>query len=217
MNKNIRLFLFVIVGLSDSLLQSRYVSHTTMSAQEELVGGIRFKHIKKSINGKREELFQIDGSPVSKEEYDRRLEDAHLVDIRKERHRVDQQRQTYMEFTDQVHTAILEKLAKNMLNDVCERIERLHNEILKPYLVFDDYGIKSSYQLAEMKHYVQQQLKDLYELVQEHDTEGLQEICDKIEAWPEYLETCFKESVQNAIKQSDDTSVLKELLACVSE
>ena len=39
---------------------------------------------------------------------------------------------------------------------------------------------------------------------------------EKIELWPDKLEQFFQKSVQNAIKNSDDTKMLKELFTLIS-
>lgn len=200
------------------VMQARYLRHMTMFHQEELINNTEFSQSVKSDNGRGEEKFFVNREPVSKDQYYRELEAAQLEQMRKERERLERKKRSRMSFVDQAQFAILEKLLFRLIGDIHHSLELLDHEQLKKYYIFNQKGIGSMDHLAQMRHYVHYKASDeLKELAGLMDMQGLQEMLDKLEHWPDHLESLFKDSVQNAIKQSDDTAALKELLALISQ
>lgn len=208
--------LFVWVGGLQSL-QARHVRYTSMVMEEEFVDGREFVHTIKSDQGKIEEKFMVDKSPVLKDEYHTLLEEAQVKELRKERERNDRRIRSKIAFCEQSYAVVLEKLATKLLQEIVQLIDRLQDDHIRQYYVFKDDGVQSLSHLSEMKHFAHHGLKqDIAELVEDHDLVALQEMIDKVDDWPDLLEGCFKDSVHHAIKQSDDTAALKELLSMVA-
>lgn len=210
------MFIFYMVFMSNIILTSRYVTHSSMFVTKEFVDGIEFSHTVKSEQGKLEEKFLIDGEPVLKDEYYKRLEESQLKELRKDREKTDRRVRAKIAFVDQAQAIVLEKLALRYVKEIEEILDQLSNGSLRPYYRFTDNGVQSSSHLSEMKHYIRNIGSEIKDCCEEHDIQSLQEIVDKIEFWPEILEGFYKDSVQNAIRQSDDTAALRELLSMVS-
>ncbi|HSW76218.1 MAG TPA: hypothetical protein VLG50_04200 [Candidatus Saccharimonadales bacterium] len=192
----------------------RYVSHKQVSTDVELIDGKEFSHTITSDKGVVTQEFSIDRVPLQQDDYYKALDAAYLSDMRKERQARVKSQQERIAFIDDTHRAIVEKSTKNTIFAAQDLFNRLNHESLRPYLKFGEKTIQSPYQLAEMKKYVDGAdsiLKD-----KNQNIDDMQEMFKKIETWPDRLQACFKESVQSAIAQCDDTTMLKELLTLAS-
>ncbi len=194
----------------------RYVSHKVISTDVELIGGKEFSHSVMSDMGVVHEDFSIDRVPVQKDDFYHAWESAYLKEARLERQdRVDRQKSRF-DFINASQAAILEKTVKKTVFDARQMLDRLNHATLQPYLKFDVSGIRSSHHLGEIKQILEQADAGIKKMVKGHDLQGLKEFLQHIDLWPDQLETCFKNSVQAAIGQCDDTASLKELLALMS-
>ncbi len=199
-------------------LETRYVRHVSMFEQEEIIHGVSFAHSIVSDQGAVKEEFFISKIPVQKDEYYKEIELAQLSDLRKEREKIESKKQSRIEVVDQAQLAIIEKLIAKRLDEITLALESLHHEQLKQYYVYQKNSVESWQQLFDLKQFVQHSaLKELKELLGRHDMPGLQKMLDSVDSWPDRLDLFFKESVQNAIKNCDDTAVLKELLTLLSQ
>lgn len=211
------LFLFSWLLFFDyQMIDARHVRSMTVMVQEEFVDGIDFIHTLKSDQGKVEEKFVIDGKSVEKDNFYEELETAYLSELRKKREKEDVKKLSKLQFADQAQVQVLEKIVAKLLHETDQQVKRLEHEQLKQYYEFNDSSIQSISHLLEIKEYLENAQQELVELVAEHDLVALQEMIDKVDPFSDKLETCFKNSVNNAIKHSDDTAMLKELLAMVS-
>jgi len=199
-----------------SMHGGRYVSHKVISTDAELLGGKEFSHSLMSDMGVVQEDFSIDRVPVQKDDFYHAWESAYLAEARKERQgRVDRQK-SRLDFMDASQAAILEKTVKKTVFEARQMLDCLNHETLQPYLKFDGSGIRSSHHLAEIKQVLDQADVGIKKMVKGRDLQGLKAFLQNIELWPDQLETCFKNSVQGAIGQCDDTASLKELLSLMS-
>lgn len=211
------LYLICLILFSFDLLEPRFIRHMAMIVDEELVNNNEFSHTVKSDNGKSEEKFFINRVPVMKDEYYKELEEAQLGEMRRERERLERQKRSRIGFANQAQVAIMQKMVARLTHDIARTLDLLQHDQLKKYYVFDSYSIESMDQLAYIKHYIEHKVQgEVQELAALMDMQSLQEVVDKLESWPDKLEACFKDSVQNAIKESDDTAALKELLSLVA-
>lgn len=218
MNKKSKMFLLSFVLFESLLLNARYVRHASVFLQEEIVSGIEFSSSIKSDRGKVEELYFVNKIPVQKDDFYKELEVAQLLEIRREHERIERQKKNRIMFADQAQVAIIEKMIKKRLQESLRVLDLVQNEQLQPYFVFQRETIDSLQKLLDMKQFANSVPRgELKELVEDHDMRGLQEMLDTIEQWPDRLELFFQASVQNAIKNSDDTAMLKELLGMLSQ
>ncbi|MBI2353001.1 hypothetical protein HYV11_02025 [Candidatus Dependentiae bacterium] len=218
MNKN-----YYLIGsflLASSMMQAiaQYVRQVSMFSQEEIINEISFSHTVMSDNGKMKEEFFINGIPVQQEEFYKEFEGAQLKDLRKEREKKQERKKSQMQVIDQAQLAIIEKLIITRLQEIQKQLDLLHHEQLKKYYVYQKNNIDSLQKLSDIIQFVTTDVPvQVKELVAQQDMQNLQKILTTIEPLPDHLEQFFKNSIQNAIKNCDDTVVLKELLTMLSQ
>lgn len=218
MNNKSKIFLLSVIFFEALFVNARYVRHVSVFLQEETVSGVEFSSSIKSDRGKVEELYFVNKIPVQKNDFYKELEVAELLELRREHERIERQKKNRIMFADQAQVAIIEKMIKKRLQESLRILDLLQNEQLQLYFVFQRDTIDSLQKLLDMKQFLNSVPRgELKELVEDHDMQGLQEMLDKIEQWPDKLELFFQASVQNAIKNSDDTVMLKELLGMLSQ
>lgn len=200
------------------LIMARYVRHVSVYLQEEVIQGTEFTNSTKSDRGKIEESFFINKIPVQKAEFYKELELAQLAQLRKEREKSERLAKNKIAFVDSAQVAIVEKLINKRLQEITRVLEWLQHEQLKQYYVFHKDTVDSIQKLFDIKQFVSGfAVAELKQLVELNDMQKLQEMLDKIDQWPDRLEAFFQASVQYAIKHSDDTVMLKELLSVLSQ
>lgn len=208
-------FVFASICFFAPVCMARYVSHKSVSTEAELIGGKEFVHSHTNDMGHVHEDFSIDRVPVQKDDFYQAWESAYLSDAHKERQdRFDRQRDRF-EFVNDTQAALLEKSIKKTAFSSKQMLQSLSHETLKPYLKFDN-NIRSAQHVSEIKQVLDESEKLVKKMSKDHDLQGLKDFLKQIESWPEYLETCFKNSVNSAVGQCDDTASLKELLSLMS-
>lgn len=207
---------FSLLSIIIPIQAVRYVSHKLVSTDVELIDGKEFSHTVASDKGVVAHEFCIDRVPVQQDDFYKSLDAAYVADLRKERQSRIKTQQSRIAFVDDSNRAIVEKSVKNTVFAAQQMFDRLNSEALKPYLKFSEKTVQSPYQLAEMKKCLDEADGALKDMVKKHDIDGLAQLLKKIECWPDNLEACFKSSVESAIAQCDDTTMLKELLTLVS-
>ena len=212
-------YLLSLFFISFGTIQPKFISHESSYSEVELINGIQFKYFIKSLNGKREESFFIDDIPTMKKDYIKVIDEAKLAEWHNERELTEKNEREKLDFKDQMNIILLKKLVNLLVEKVQTQLDLVNNELLKPYFgyAYNEKTIQSYRDLAEMKDFLKVELVELLpELIDCSDCDGLKEVIDKIEGWPDRLELFFKDSVKHAIEKSDDTAALKELLAFVS-
>lgn len=218
MAKNFQFFLMGMIVFDTMFISARYVRHVSVYLQEEIIQGTEFTNSTKSDCGKIEESFFINKIPVQKTEFYKELEFAQLAQLRKEREKAERQVKAKIAFADNAQVAIIEKLINKKLQETIRILEWLQHEQLKQYYVFHKDTIDSMQKLLDIKQFVSNVAHaELKQLVELNDMQKLREIFDKIDQLPERLEAFFQTSVQKAIKHSDDTAMLKELLSVLAQ
>jgi len=217
MKNKYRIIVICLAIFNNVLISARYVRHVSVYVQEEIILGTEFSSSIKSDCGKTEESFFINKIPVQKSEFYKELELAQLAELRNERERADRQKRSKMVFADSAQVAVIEKLIIKRLQECIKILERLQYEQLKQYYVFHKDTIDSQQKLFEIKEFLNNASPELKEMVNVRDMQKLQQMFDKIDSLPDRLEAFFQASVQNAIKYSDDTAMLKELLSLLGQ
>lgn len=218
MIKKCQFFLISFIVFDFVLINARYIRHVSVYLQEEIIHGVEFTNSTKSDCGKIEEAFFINKVPVQKSEFYKELEFAQLAQLRKERERSEYQAKSKIIFADSAQVAIIEKLIHKRLQEVIRILEFLQYEQLKQYYVFHKDTIDSMQKLFDIQRFVKDLTAvELKQLVELNDMQKLQETLDKVDQLPDRLETFFQASVQYAIKHSDDTAMLKELLSVLAQ
>jgi hypothetical protein len=211
--KKLILFYFILFILN---LDAKTILHTMISTTEERVMGHVFKHVMTSSIADQDQ-FYIDGKTVNHDLYRQELErmekqereQAYQQHIVTRRHRI--------EYTEMMQVQIAEKLLRRISEDVIELLDRIQNPSLEPFFVFTDTTIHSHEQLMQLKKFVMQIDHLIDDKVEQADFSGLYDLSTKLEPWPARLEKFFEDTMQQAIKKSDDTAMLKELLKLVGQ
>jgi len=198
-----------------SLLNAEIIKHTLISITEKTIMGHLFKHIITSGGLERDE-FYIDNQKVEKQLY---LKEIDIYE-RKEREQValhdELARRSRVDFIDMVQKEIIAKLLDKIVIDIISLFDRIENPALTEFFVFKVDTIQSSEQFIQLKEFVQQLHLSFSKKNMRQDYEHLHNFFTTLEVWPDRLEKFFQDTIQHAIKKSDDTAMLKELLSLVS-
>ncbi len=208
--KYIILFL-VCIGV---ILDAGTVQHSLISVTEHKIMGHLFKHVMTSADTQKDQFF-IDGSEVVKEKYHHDLEQALQKERDDDRAYQEKQRRANLEFFDTVQVEIAAKLLQKTIDKIQMMIKKIENPALESFFVFNDLTVNSSDQLHDLKNFVNHMQGSIVRKVENFDYKGLNVILSHLEVWPDRLEKFFQATVHHAIKKSDDTAILKELLRLV--
>ncbi|MBP6869907.1 hypothetical protein KBC04_03430 [Candidatus Babeliales bacterium] len=208
------ILLFLLVA--PSFFYAGVVHHTLISITEQKVLGHMFKHVMTSGGAEKDEFF-IDGYAVPKDNYTTEFERACRKEQEDQAMLQQEQLRARLQFADVVQVEIAAKLLNKLLHQTTQLLHRINNPALEKFFVFSNNTIESSEQLLQLKNFTQQLAPSVQKKIANNDFEGLNLLYTKLENWPTRLEKFFQETVQSAIKKSDDTVMLKELLKLVSE
>jgi len=208
--------IFLIMIFVTSAITAGIVNHTMISISEQKMLGHLFKHVMTSGNADKDEFF-IDGRIVSKEKYStefERLQKKEWEDIAMQQ---EKQQRSRVQFSEMMQVEVAAKLLHKVVAQTSNLLNRAHNPSLEKFFVFSHATIDSLDQLNQLKLFLDQVQDIMKQLVENNDFQGLNVLYTKLEFWPARLEKFFQDTVQQAIRQSDDTAMLKELLTLVSE
>ncbi len=208
--------ILLLLAVTAHVLDAGTMHHTLTSMTEQKIMGHMFKHIMISGDVEKDQFF-IDGYVVTKDNYQQDFERAQKKEREEEYLRSETARRARLQFTDMVQVEIAAKLLNKVLAQTAQLFERIQNPALEKFFVFKDSTIDSLDQLMQLKVFTQQLDPSIQKKISTNDFEGLNLLFTKLEHWPARLEKFFQDTVQNAIKKSDDTAMLKDLLKLVSE
>ena len=208
--------ILLLLALTAHILDAGTFHHTLTSVTEQKIMGHVFKHVMTSGGVEKDEFF-IGGHLVTKDNYQQELERLQKKERDEDFLRQETLRRERLQFADVVQVEIAAKLLSKVLVQVGQLLERVQNNALEKFFVFTDSTIDSYDQLMQLKVFTQQLEGTIQKKVVANDFEGLNFLYSKLEYWPARLEKFFQDTVQNAIRRSDDTVMLKELLKLASE
>ncbi len=209
--KKLIILFFTLLTL---MLDAGTVHHTMISMTEQKVLGQTFKHVMISGGAEKDEFF-MNGRTVTRDDYLQELEQFQKKEREEEFAQQENFRRSRIEFADMVQIEITAKLLNKILMQLEQLFEQVENPALEEFFVFTDGTIESHDQLTQLKNFTQQIDVSIQKKIVHNDFEGLNLLFTKLEHWPERLEKFFQNTVQSAIKKSDDTMMLKELLKLV--
>lgn len=208
--------ILLLLALTGPILDAGTVLHTLTAMTEQKIMGHTFKHTMTSGGIEKDEFF-IDGYLVTKDNYQQEFERSQKKEREEEYFRQEALCRARLQFVDVVQVEIAAKLLNKVLVQTAQLLERIQNPALEKFFVFTDSTIDSSDQLMQLKAFTQQLDFSIQKKIANNDFEGLNLLYTKLEYWPARLEKFFQDTIKNAIKKSDDTIMLKELLKLVSE
>ncbi|MGZ6254458.1 MAG: hypothetical protein ACXWL5_00510 [Candidatus Chromulinivorax sp.] len=213
MNKT---FVCLLVSIMSFCLYPGIVHQSVVSIVEQKVAGRQFKHVIKSGTIDNNEYF-MDGITVTCQVYYQELELAERKERQEELMRQETQRKNHIQFVESCQVQVATKLLYKTLQEISLLLDRVENPALEKFFIFADNTIDSYDQLKQLKVFTEQLEPLIQKKIASNDFDGLYFLFSKLEYWPTRLEKFFQDTVQNAIKKSDDTAMLKELLKLVSE
>lgn len=199
-----------------SICNAGIIHHTLISITEQKILHHNFKHVMTSGSVEKDE-FSVDGYVVSQENYTIELDKALKKEHEQEVAQQQEQVRARLAFIDATQVQIVAKLLQKLLDNTAQLLHKVSNPALEKFFVFSGRTIDSAEQLAQLKNFTQQLVPSIQNKIENNDFEGLNLFYTKLEHWPARLEKFFQDTVQSAIKKSDDTVMLKELLKLVSE
>ena len=208
--KLILLFVLFITCICDA----GTVHHVLISTTEQKMMGHTFKHVMTSGGAEKDQFF-IDGRVVAQDIYLQKFEQLQKKEWEEQSLRDQAMRRSRIEFADMVQVEIAAKLVNKLVMQLTQLFEQITNPALEPFYVFTHSTIDSQDQLHQLKDFVQQLDVAVQKKIVHNDFQGLQLLVTQLEHWPERLEKFFQNTVHHAIKKSDDTMMLKELLKLV--
>jgi len=180
---------------------------------EEQVNGKIFGHQRELFNGIVKEVWTLDGKPIEQEFYLQELVKAEQEEFMKERLRQEHYLKEQQEFQDRCQKKIFDKLLKLTVKKVELELEKINDDRLKPFLLFQDDTVVSLAMLQQIIHEVSsaQQLFNCLDNKNEIKT-----TLALLEGYPEKLQKFYGATVDNAIATCNDTKLLRDLLELVS-
>ena len=208
--------IFLIVACVSSKISAEMVYHKMISIIEHKMLGHTFKHIMTSGSAEKDEYF-IDGHAITQENYNKEFERIQKQEWQECALQQENQRRSRLQFAETVQLQVTSKLLHKIIVQVVDLLKRSSDPALEKFFVFCSATIDSIDQLHQLKIFVDQVQSSMKLRIENNDVEGLNLLYTKLECWPARLEKFFQDTIQQAIRQSDDTAMLKELLSFVSE
>lgn len=211
----VKKLILLYFALAAEMIATGIVQHTLISITEQRIMGKIFKHVMTSGSAEKDEFF-INGSLVTKNNYEDEFELAQKKEREEELCKHETQRRARLQFIEMAQVEITAKLLYKVIAQISYLIDRIENSALEKFFVFNDSTIDSLDQLLQLKMLNLQLADSVKKKIAVNDFEGLHLLYNKLEHWPDRFEKFFQDTVQNAIKKSDDTVMLKQLLTLIS-
>ena len=187
-----------------------------ISISEQKMLGHLFKHVITSGSADKDEFF-IDGHIVTKEKYSKEYERLQRKEWEEVAAQQESQRRSRVQFSEIAQVQVVAKLLHKVVVQTADLLHRAGNSTLEKFFVFNHATIDSLDQLNQLKLFLEQVQDSMKQRIESNDFQGLNTLYNKLEFWPARLEKFYQDTVQQAIRQSDDTAMLKELLTLVSD
>jgi len=205
---------FLAFGMN--LIHAEIMRHTLISITEQKVAGYDFKHTITSGSADKDKFF-IDADVVSKDYYYKEYEDALKKEREAEIEMIKKQARLRLDFVDTAQVEIVAKLINKSLMNAYNQLYRVKKSSLEKFYMFSSKTVDSLDQLNQLESFLDQIKNSVSKWIEESNFDLLHNLYNRLEPWPIRLENFLQDTIQCAIKQSDDTAMLKELLALVSE
>lgn len=211
-----KIFFLIIPLILPYSLVAGVVHHVMISTTEQKMLGHTFKHVITSGSAEKDEFF-IDGYTVTKENYHKDFNRIQKKEWDELAMQQENQRRARIQFAELVQIEVTTKLLDTVVNHIQNFLAKSCNPALEKFFVFTSATIESFDQLNQLKIFMDQLQDSIKKIVESKDVESLNIICHNLERWPGRLEKFYQDTVQQAIRQSDDTAMLKELLTMVCQ
>jgi len=211
--KKVILFIMIFVA---SIINAGIVYHSMISVSEQKILGHVFKHVMTSGCKDKDEYY-INGHVVTKEKYSKEFERLQKKEWEDLALQQENQRRERIQFSESMQVQVTAKLLKKVVGQIIDLLHRACNPALEKFFVFHHTTIDSSDQLHQLQLFLAQVQDSMNQCIDNNDVQNMNILYTKLEFWPARIEKFYQDTVQQAIRQSDDTAMLKELLTLVSE
>ena len=212
-----RLFLLCLFLVSFICIEARRVEVVSVYCKKEVINGKVFIHREDIVNSEKKGSWSIDGAAVTVDAYEEAILDAEKEERRAERRALEMQRERAQQFKHEALITLNKKILRLTVEKLDVAFEKFNRHDLVNFLDFRSHTIPSSEFFYELKDRVIPEAKKMLTVSNEESDWGqLNLMVTKLDAMPISIESLFYDTVRNAIKQCDDTRLLKELLEIVS-
>ena len=187
-----------------------------VTVKEEKINDSTFTHRVDIIDGKRKEVWALNGKSVIEEEYEEAVLEAEKEENRKERKKQKKLRRKHENFVLRSQRGCISKIIEQSIKQIRDELYRLEDQRLEPFLLFNEKTISSLKELEYIKNVLIAKARELLSQPDEIGLDELRSMMHRLEEYPERLRDFYYATVKNAQEQSDDTKLLKDLLSIVS-
>ena len=143
------LIIAIIVLFSPGLLAQFITKNLSISVIERRVNGSLFTHRVDTIDGKRKDIWDINGQSVEKQEYKEEIAKAAQQELLKELEKEEQKINKQQRFQLQSQIMIIKKLLQNIIQEIKNELVKLNDTNLTSFFLFKDGTISSEEQLTD--------------------------------------------------------------------
>lgn len=215
-----RLAISVFFGLFvvTASLNARLVQKTIkVSVIEEVINNKTFTHRVDIINGKRDERWALDGRVVDRQEFQEEFLDAQKEELRQEYLKQEETQKKHDEFTMQFQRDSFAKIIEISLSKINDELARVSDKRLEPFLAFEKNTIASAQELDTLQNSTLVRAHEVLKQKYDIPLDELRTMMTTLEPFADRIRDFYYATVKNAQDRSDDTKLLKDLLAMISE
>lgn len=193
----------------------REVEELSVYYKKEILDGKTFVYREDIANGVKKQVWTIDGVQVSQEDFEETLLETEKEVRRKERRQQMVRREALQQERSVAVIALHKKLLRLLIEQVQAELKKFEDHRLGPFLLFDESFSREQFEAIEQE-LLQNAKQVLYNAGDDGDVSQLAVMIEKLDGLATRLHNLFQTTVNRAIKQCDDTRMLKDLLAIVS-
>lgn len=219
MNKTFFNFIFIfIITLFNSLIFSKTLEKDVIIFyQEEKINNNNFAQKIQYINGNKKIIYIVNGHQVTWDEYQDEILEAEKQERKKELEKDLENKIRFCDLQQKIKNKISQSSLSELVSELNIQLNKVLENRLKPYLAFNSSTIESREQLENLYQEFLPQAKELVSLSSaEVDLEKVNKYINKIQDYLERLKIFFSNTVDQAVENSDDTKMLKELLELIN-
>jgi len=199
-----------------SVYPKRTVEVVSVYCKKEVINEKVFIHRDDLVNSERKEIWSVDGQLVSQNEYEEVILDAEKEVRRQERKIQEERRKKDQAFKDEVMLVLQKKILRLTVENIDEQLKKFDSHNLENFLAYKEDTISQELFENLKEELLPEAKRLLYKKDEDYNWADMNLMVAKVENLDEKLESLFQDTVRNAIKQCDDTKVLKDLLELVS-
>jgi len=194
----------------------RTVELVSIYCKKEVINGQVFIHRDDLVNNEKKEIWSINGQLVTQDKYQEAILDAER-EVRKQERRLQEERRKKAQlFKNEMSLVLHKKILRLTVEKIDGVLKKFDTHNLTNFLAHKE-DLISEELFENIKEDLLPEAKRLiYKKDQECNWSDMNLMLAKVGDLDEKLELFYQDTVRNAIKQCDDTKVLKGLLELVS-